>query len=256
MWPLVSFECLAAFVFLMSSIAHTFCVMSPKMLGFQIHSHCKHQVSSNVHDLLFLLDFAGISMLMVGAGQGYFFYSGTSVSPITLYDSPSIFFTVSLVISSFATYLTGISMLTKVSNNSLFAVASFALPYVFSTSPFVHKLYKKENESIGDKALTSMFHRQFFYFLVGALVHAIKIPERFAPGKFDFIGNSHNLMHIFTALGIFQTNSLFVEELSMRDYQPIPGIAIWNKFGVLLLCIVSNVTVAGLLFLRRYRKIK
>ncbi|RWS31458.1 progestin and adipoQ receptor family member 4-like protein [Leptotrombidium deliense] len=37
--------------------------------------------------------------------------------------------------------------------------------------------------------------------IVGAFISASRIPERWFPGNFDFILNSHNIMHVFVVLG-------------------------------------------------------
>jgi adiponectin receptor len=34
-------------------------------------------------------------------------------------------------------------------------------------------------------------------YIVGAAIYALRIPERFAPGKFDIIGSSHQIFHGF-----------------------------------------------------------
>lgn len=34
-------------------------------------------------------------------------------------------------------------------------------------------------------------------YIVGAAIYAMRIPERFAPGKFDFFGSSHQIFHGF-----------------------------------------------------------
>jgi len=34
-------------------------------------------------------------------------------------------------------------------------------------------------------------------YIVGATIYALRIPERFAPGKFDFFGSSHQIFHGF-----------------------------------------------------------
>ena len=43
------------------------------------------------------------------------------------------------------------------------------------------------------------------FYLVGAAIYASRVPERFAPGKFDLIGHSHQIFHVLGVLG-----SLFV----------------------------------------------
>jgi adiponectin receptor len=34
-------------------------------------------------------------------------------------------------------------------------------------------------------------------YLIGVGIYIARVPERFFPGKFDFIGHSHNIWHIF-----------------------------------------------------------
>jgi adiponectin receptor len=34
-------------------------------------------------------------------------------------------------------------------------------------------------------------------YIVGAVIYALRIPERFAPGKFDIWGASHQIFHLF-----------------------------------------------------------
>ena len=34
-------------------------------------------------------------------------------------------------------------------------------------------------------------------YIIGAAIYALRIPERFAPGKFDILGASHQIFHFF-----------------------------------------------------------
>ncbi|XP_023234127.1 progestin and adipoQ receptor family member 4-like [Centruroides sculpturatus] len=37
--------------------------------------------------------------------------------------------------------------------------------------------------------------------LIGAVISAVRIPERWLPGRFDYIFNSHNIMHVIVVIG-------------------------------------------------------
>ncbi|AAS53708.1 AFR337Wp [Eremothecium gossypii ATCC 10895] len=39
------------------------------------------------------------------------------------------------------------------------------------------------------------------FYITGALVYGFRIPERFAPGKFDMVGHSHQIFHLLVVLG-------------------------------------------------------
>lgn len=44
--------------------------------------------------------------------------------------------------------------------------------------------------------------KSIFVYLLGAVVYASKVPERWCPGMFDYVGGSHNLWHIAVLGGI------------------------------------------------------
>lgn len=49
---------------------------------------------------------------------------------------------------------------------------------------------------------------------IGVLLSVFKVPERFSPGTFDLLLNSHNLMHIMCVVG-----ALPMHRAVMRDFQ-------------------------------------
>lgn len=51
--------------------------------------------------------------------------------------------------------------------------------------------------------VVTAYTRTFIFYIIGTLLYTFKIPECFYPGGFDYIGNSHNLFHIFIAIGAF-----------------------------------------------------
>lgn len=42
-----------------------------------------------------------------------------------------------------------------------------------------------------------------FCYVFGALLYILKLPERFKPGMFCIIGNSHQIFHLFVLAGVF-----------------------------------------------------
>lgn len=40
-------------------------------------------------------------------------------------------------------------------------------------------------------------------YIAGALLYANRIPEKFFPGKFDYLGASHQIFHVFILLAAF-----------------------------------------------------
>ena len=40
------------------------------------------------------------------------------------------------------------------------------------------------------------------FFFIGALIYSLRIPERYYPRTFDFLGSSHQIMHVLTMVGM------------------------------------------------------
>lgn len=40
-------------------------------------------------------------------------------------------------------------------------------------------------------------------YIIGGVLYTMRIPERFWPGKFCIIGNSHQIFHCFVLIGVF-----------------------------------------------------
>jgi len=69
-----------------------------------------------------------------------------------------------------------------------------------SIAPVLHALvfhgYRKLSNDLGFRFLLLMG----FSYNFGAIIYANRIPERFAPGKFDYFFASHQIFHVFVAI--------------------------------------------------------
>ena len=69
----------------------------------------------------------------------------------------------------------------------------------FSAVEVIH-----ENIMFSSPQLTMpIWFRVFGTYLVGAGFYVSRVPERWAPGRFDYIGNSHQIWHLAVTLGAF-----------------------------------------------------
>ncbi|GJM95572.1 hypothetical protein PR202_ga12330 [Eleusine coracana subsp. coracana] len=53
---------------------------------------------------------------------------------------------------------------------------------------------------------------------VGVVVYAARVPERWAPGRFDLVGHSHQLFHLFVVAGAYAHYLAGLEYLKWRDF--------------------------------------
>lgn len=64
--------------------------------------------------------------------------------------------------------------------------------------PIAHALtFYRSREVVFASVMTLM---KFILSFTGALCHIYRIPERYFPGKLDYIGNGHNIMHLLIAI--------------------------------------------------------
>lgn len=63
------------------------------------------------------------------------------------------------------------------------------------------------------KALTHIVLQDLIA-VIGAIVGALRIPEKWMPGKLDFMLNSHNLMHVLVVLAVCSMHAATVEDLT------------------------------------------
>lgn len=82
--------------------------------------------------------------------------------------------------------------------------------------PCIHKLFLHSTEPGAIKTLTLEVLMGMLY-ATGAVVYATRIPERWAPGKFDIAGNSHQLFHMLVVAGAYVHYQAGLMYLRWRD---------------------------------------
>ena len=181
-YPLLCFWIGACSYSLFSSLAHA--------LG------CK---SATVQTVGYMLDYHGISIYGFGGGIVSFFYLQPSSSTWAEYKWP--FLILSMIFAVSATFMCSSTRFFWHEHRFVLRILSFVLPYLTTSAPFAYRL--KVCVTTGNDCVVEIlpFH---FVAVVLTIIHIFfyvsKIPERFAPGKFDFIGQSHQLFHISGSL--------------------------------------------------------
>ena len=82
--------------------------------------------------------------------------------------------------------------------------------------PIIHKLvaFSDRPEAIlstGYELLMGTFYG------IGVVVYATRVPERWKPGKFDLVGNSHQLFHVLVVAGAYTHYLAGLVYLEWRD---------------------------------------
>lgn len=204
----ICFLLLSIYLFVASAYA-TIPMIDKIMLGIFLStailclafSTCYHTLACHSHQVLILvckLDYCGISLLIAGSIVPCLYYAFycSFYSQIT-YTIMTIFLCAASVTVSFS------AKFSEPQYRPLRATVFFSYAF-FSFIPAVHWFWVHSDDK-------TFYHSSFrtaiicltamaIFYIIGAIVYALRIPERFCPGKFDFYFHSHQLFHVFVIL--------------------------------------------------------
>ncbi|XP_077450949.1 membrane progestin receptor gamma-B [Stigmatopora argus] len=229
-WPLVVLIISSCIYPLASTCAHTFNSMSPR---------ARH--------MCFYFDYGALSLYSMGSAIAYsaYVFPDKWVNNI-LHQS---FIPVSLLNSIICTSLACYSRFPECQRpgfTKALRIAAFAYPYLFDSIPLLYRVFLCEGDGCTDND-ANVFHKTHIVFatLTGFLF-ATHLPERLAPGSFDYIGHSHQLFHVFGVLGThFQIMAIERDMTSRRSWlldHSLP-ITFGNSLGVTLLSLLANLII-------------
>ncbi len=189
-YPLLSYWAGACAVHLFSSIAHGFA--------------CK---SSTVRDVTTMLDYLGIAVYSFGGAIIAFYYQWPRAYYIVFSYKPAIL-CILVVACSNVTVLTCLSLYYWPKNRYLVRAMAAAVAYSVTIIPWMSRF--RICAMTGTDCDPDTFHFHFTNLtasIAAGILFTSKFPERFAPGRFDFFGQSHQLFHV--AITIQTTAELY-----------------------------------------------
>ena len=227
-YPLLSFAIGICGFLLMSSGAHLFNSMSPR-----------------VRHICFFFDYAAISVYSVGAGQAFYFYSRSLNSDKMLFSSSTIFLSVSCLISVLSTAICCASRHRWSKMKYVIRTFCFGVAFLCNSAPYLHRLLVEPSATLEteyEQLAFSYFMRHCYFYLISALANMSRMPERLMPGVFDIIGHSHHFLHVFTALGSAdQFTAIQIQMESRRnDLERFPTATFANSLGLMVVICLIN----------------
>lgn len=181
-YPLLCFWVGASSYAFFSSMAHAFSCRS-----FEVRTVC------------FTLDYLGIALYALGGGISAFFYQQSVHSPYFSYKYPILFLEASFAVS--AVVFGGLTRFFWKKYRFVIRILSFVLPYMSALLPFLQRFLRCI--MTGEECVHETLHLHFIGVLLTMTLtffFVTKIPERFAPGKFDYFFQSHQIFHITAAI--------------------------------------------------------
>ncbi|NXR92676.1 MPRGB protein, partial [Hypocryptadius cinnamomeus] len=127
-----------------------------------------------------------------------------------------------------------------------FRTLAFVYPYLFDSIPVFYRLSRSVAGSCSEGSLP-LHSRHCLCALLTFLSFTSHLPERLAPGSFDFIGHSHQLFHICGILGtLFQLEAVSMDMAERRGRLPLPSSL--ETFGSLGMGAAASLAILGVCF--------
>ncbi|KAM4602474.1 membrane progestin receptor gamma-B-like [Polymixia lowei] len=125
-------------------------------------------------------------------------------------------------------------------------VVAFAFPYLFDNIPLFYRVFLCVGEGCTDNDTNILHYNHIALAFLTGFLFATHLPERLAPGSFDYIGHSHQLFHVCGIMGtLFQMTAIEQDMATRRQWlhaHSLP-ISFGNTLGAALLCVVLNLSI-------------
>ena len=167
---------------------------------FSSVAHLFGCVSFKVRSICFFFDYLGIALYTLGGGMVAYFYHLPQNSVLYQYKYPLLAYEVLLAVT--ATLVTGLSRFYWRRYRFVIRVLAFLLPYINTASPIGVRILTVCLPTGKECVMETLFHHIICEILTLVLTFFFisKIPERFAPGKFDYVFQSHQVFHVTAAV--------------------------------------------------------
>uniref|UniRef100_A0A8D0F188 Membrane progestin receptor gamma-B n=1 Tax=Strix occidentalis caurina TaxID=311401 RepID=A0A8D0F188_STROC len=203
-------------------------------------------MSTHARHICYFFDYAALSMYSLGSALAYSAY----VFPAEWLNSPfhRCYVPVAVLNSVVSTSLSCYSRFLE-AERPRFSKASrtlaFVYPYLFDSIPLFYRVRTACLHS------TKTFHTAFAF--LTCFIFASHLPERLAPGHFDYIGHSHQVFHVCGIIGTHFQMEAITMDMAERHDQLLPpsllpsslqtlgamGIGMAVSLAVIGLCSVS-----------------
>ncbi|XP_066541274.1 membrane progestin receptor gamma-A isoform X2 [Hoplias malabaricus] len=221
-WPLLVFLLSCCLYPLASSCAHTFSTMSER---------ARH--------ICFFFDYGALSFYSLGSAltyASYVFPEKWVKSTFHIYYIPTATLN-SVLCTGLACYSRSTLKSSSKLSKSLRIVA-FTYPYFFDNIPLFYRIFFCAGEGCTVNEATAVHYQHTVLAFLTGFLFATHLPERLAPGSFDYIGHSHQLFHVFAIIGTYLQLTAVELDMTLRKRwlqahsQPINFI---NTVGAALL---------------------
>ncbi|CAF99884.1 unnamed protein product, partial [Tetraodon nigroviridis] len=199
-WPLLLFLLTCCIYPLASSCAHTFSSMSPR---------ARH--------ICFFLDYGALSLYSLGSAVSYSAYVFPDKWVNGLFHQ--WFLTLAVLNTVICTSMSCYSRFPEYQSpkfSKSLRVVAFAYPYLFDNIPLFYRVFVCEGEGCTENDANILHYNHIALAFLTGFLFATHLPERLAPGSFDYIGHSHQLFHVCAIMGTHFQMKAIEEDMRVR----------------------------------------
>ncbi|XP_061099255.1 membrane progestin receptor delta [Conger conger] len=231
-WPLLVYMLLICLYPFTSSCAHIFSTMS---------AESRH--------ICYFFDYGALSLYSLGCAISYGSYAIPDCWVNTWLHRNFVPIAVSNTL--FCTSLSCYSRFLELQfpcKSKVLRTAAFVYPFIFDNIPLFHRLLLCCGGSCSHNEALPIYHYHLMFAFLTCFLYTSHFPERLAPGRFDYIGHSHQLFHICAVVGThFQMEALLADMTSRRGWMithsAIPSFL--GSVGALAVGLLLNMGLIG-----------
>ncbi|KAJ8790339.1 hypothetical protein J1605_021416 [Eschrichtius robustus] len=123
-------------------------------------------------------------------------------------------------------------------------VLAFAYPYTWDSLPIFSRLFLFPGESAQNEA--TLYHQKHMAMtLLASFLYSAHLPERLAPGRFDYIGHSHQLFHVCVILAThMQMEAILLDKTLRKEWLLAHSrpLLFSQIAGAILLCLIFSLS--------------
>ncbi|XP_045469162.1 adiponectin receptor protein isoform X2 [Harmonia axyridis] len=166
-------------------------------LGLSTLFHTVSCHSKNILNVFSKLDYCGISLLIMGSIVPWLYYS------FYCHFRPKLVYTIVTCAMGVATMVVSLWDEFSKSERRHIRAGLFLLFGLSGVVPAIHfGMLEGWFTNIFQKSIASMILMGLCY-IAGTMLYALRVPERFYPGKFDIWLHSHQIFHVFVLGGAY-----------------------------------------------------
>jgi channel protein (hemolysin III family) len=157
------------------------------------------------------IDYSGIALLIGGSYFPWLYYNFYCLG-----SWQQVYLTSVVLIGSATFFLSLLEFFSRPQFNTI-RIFTFIGFGAFCVVPTAHMLFL---HSLSSEAVSSFLWVQLLevgLYLGGAMILLFRIPERWYPGLFDWVGSSHQLWHIFVILGAVSHYKMCLDQFEYRQ---------------------------------------